>query len=258
MEYKLTVLCPGIRIHNWKRLVDSISKACSDSWELIFISPYELPEELKQYNNISIINDWGTPIRCQQLGLLQSKGEYVTWAADDGYFIESSLDIALNTLKGLDYKSLVMGKYVEGNNDGDYPMTEDKYYYLKTHESMQSLFFSEQYLMLNVGVVSRELLFEVGGWDCMFEVCPMSYNDLAIRLQNYNCKFIIQNELMFKCSHMPGHEGDHGPVHDAQTLNDERMFRTRYRRNMIDRVKIDINNWRLSPSRWERRFGRSG
>ena len=34
--------------------------------------------------------------------------------------------------------------------------------------------------MLNVGIVSTKLLKEVGGWDCCFEVCPCSYNDLAI------------------------------------------------------------------------------
>jgi hypothetical protein len=61
---------------------------------------------------------------------------------------------------------------------------------------------------------------------------------------------------MFKCSHMPGHEGDHGPVHDAQVYHDQPIFTLMYwDKDKSQRVMIDLDNWKLSPDRWERRFG---
>lgn len=255
---KLTVLCPGIRPSNWQRLYDSVKESFSGEWELIFISPYELPDSLKNKDNVKLINDWGSPIRCQQRGLLEAQGEYITWAADDGYFAKLSLDIGFHKLGDSDYKTLVMGKYIEGVDDGKSVMKDDWYYVLTNHDGCKLKYLTKGFYMLNVGIVSRKLLLEVGGWDCQFEVCPMSYNDLAVRLQNYGVKFIIQNEIMFYCSHLPGHLGDHGPIHDAQTLHDEPLFKLIYDKDeqAVNRIKIDLDNWKEVPERWERRFGK--
>lgn len=253
---KLSILVPGIRTGKWERLYNSISDAFSGDWEIIFISPYELPSELAFKQNLKIIEDWGTPIRAQQRGLLEAKGDYIVWASDDGYFLKDSLNIGFKMLEGADEKTIVMGKYIEGENNGDYAMQSDKYYVLSNHKASKCQYIKDNYYMLNVGIVPRNLLLEVGGWDCQFEVCPMAYNDLAVRLQNYGVKFIIQNEIMFQCSHLPGHMGDHGPVHDAQIYHDEPLFKKIYNGdyNSPDRVKIDLDNWKNAPEKWERRF----
>lgn len=255
---KLSVLVPGIRNKNWQKLYDSIKESFKESFEIIFIGPYDLPYEMRFQQNIKYIKDWGSPIRCQQIGLINSIGEYITWAADDGVYTLGSLDIAFYKLKGLDHMNLVMGKYIEGQDDGDMPMKNNEYYNLKNHDASRLLGLPRPtYWMLNVGVVPRKLLIEIGGWDCQFEVCPMSYNDLAIRLQNYGINFIIQDEIMYKCTHMPGHTGDHGPVHDAQVFHDQPIFNMIYRKpDSINRTIIDINNWKNVPERWERRFGK--
>lgn len=260
MKPDLTVICPGIRTKNWKTLWDSIAKTFSGSAEIIFISPYELPEELRGVEGVRWINDWGTPIKCQQKGLIAARGEFITWAADDGYFLPGALDISLKKYnESPEPKKLVMGKYYEGNSTPNPEMSKDWYYILNNHNASNSKFFGRNYYMLNVGLVPRELLLEIGGWDCQFEVCPMAYNDCAIRLQNYGVQFIIQDEMMFTCSHMPGHEGDHGPIHDAQVLHDEPLFQKIYResRKASDsRQKIDINNYGACAEKWERRFGK--
>lgn len=251
---KLTVICPGIRTKNWRKLYDSIGKAFSGKWEIIFVGPYPLPEDMLGFDNVHFIEDWGSPIRCQQRGLIAAHGSHITWAADDGYFLPGSLDIAFSKLEP---NALVMGKYYEGNNDGDMPMQEDKYYILSNHDATKVKWIPSHYYMLNVGVVPREMLLEIGGWDCQFEVCPMSYNDLAIRLQRNGVKFIVQNEMMFKCSHMPGHEGDHGPIHDGQIYHDQPLFKRIYwDTSCANRIKIDLFNWKNAPVRWERRFGK--
>lgn len=256
MKYQLSIICPGIRTKNWLRLYNSIKESFSGAWEIIFVGPYPLPPELMKFENIKYQEDWGSPIRCQQIGLTLAEGEYINWAADDGIFLPGALDIGFKKLEGYDYRAVVMGKYYEGNNDGDMPMQETKYYVLSNHDASRSPYIPKEYLMLNVGLVSTKLLIEVGGWDCQFEVCPMAYNDLAIRLQRYGCPFIVQDEMMFRCSHLPGHAGDHGPIHDGQIYHDQPLFLYIYDDpESTMRIHIDLDNWKLSPSRWTRRFG---
>lgn len=261
----ISVICPGIRVHNWMKLYRSIELACSYPWEIIFVGPQDIPTEMKNTlrsegkDNFVFIKDFGSPIRCQQIGLGLCVGEYVTWAADDGEFLPDALDIAYRKIKLSDEKNVVvMGKYYEGNNDGDIPMQETEYYLLSRHDASKLPYIKDDYLMLNVGLVKAKMLWDMGGWDCVnFEVCPMAYNDLAVRMQMHGVKFIVQDELMFKCSHLPGHAGDHGPIHDAQVYFDQPRFSSIYScEDCKDRIVIDIDNWRRSPARWERRFGK--
>lgn len=255
---ELTVICPGIRPQNWLKLYKSIASSFFKQWEIIFIGPYPIPKELENKTNVRFIHDWGSPIRCQQRGLIAAKGDWITWAADDGVFLPNALDIAFKKVSDYDFDKyhLVMGKYYEGNNDGDMPMQDNDYYVLSNHDATRIKWIPASYFMLNVGIVSRELLLEVGGWDCQFQVCPMAYNDLAIRLQRKGVHFIIQDEMMFKCSHMPGHEGDHGPIHDAQIGFDQPLFKKIYsEQKCSERIRIDLFNWQNCPSKWEMRFG---
>ncbi len=112
--------------------------------------------------------------------------------------------------------------------------------------------------MLNCGLVSRKITLELGGWDAAtFQVCPYAYHDFSIRLQKYGCKFIIQPEVMFKCSHMPDCTGDHGPIHMGQIYFDEPMFKEIYNHPYYSkRLAIDVDNWKKAPAKWERRFGK--
>jgi hypothetical protein len=262
---KLTCICPGIRTANWKKLYDSMFKACKKhEWEMVFVGPYDLPPELEGKHNIVYIKDWASPIICQQKGLLASTGEYITWAADDGYFLENSLDVGFSLIaeqgsRGAEnnYKIVVMGKYTEGDGNTEH-MKGNDYYVLTNHESSTFREIPKGTYMLNVGLVSRKLLLEVGGWDCQFEVCPMAYNDLAIRLQKFGCPFVIQNELMFSCSHLPGHMGDHGPIHDGQVLHDQPLFEKIWNPRSTPpktRIHIPVDTFKDMPTRWERRFG---
>ena len=187
----ISILVPGIRTANWLKLYNSMFKACKKyPWEMIFVGPYDLPAELSDKQNITYIKDWASPIICQQKALLAAKYDWINWAADDGYFLEDSIDIAFSLLKEqvgknaeLNYKHVIMGKYTEGDGNTEH-MRGNDYYILSNHDSSRLREIPTGYYMLNVGLVSRKLLLEVGGWDVDFEVCPMAYNDLAVRLQN--------------------------------------------------------------------------
>lgn len=263
---RLSVLLSGIRTQNWLKLYESIGKSYTNKdWELVIVSPYELPIELKYKINIQWFQDWGNPCRCQQFALTKSQGDYINWAADDGWFTDCSMDKAFSLLSGEngidswehDYKTIIVGKYREGDGDTT-EMTQDKYYMLNNHLGSACKYLPVETPLLNVGLVSRKLLLETGGWDASkFEVLPYAYNDFSVRMRNYGCKFILQQEVMFECGHMPGTTGDHGPIHMAQTFRDEPMFKLIYNRESCkDRIKIDINNWEKTNEKWERRFGK--
>lgn len=249
----ISVLVPGIRPENWKRLYDSVERAYSNHFQIVFCGPKPPPLSLLGKQEVSFIKDYGSPIRCQQIALLNSDFPFITWAADDGWFMENSLNIAYDNLIKEKEDALIMGKYIEGSNDGEMTMQDDSYYVLSNHQATR--FVKQGYFMLNVGLVPKQLLMNLGGWNCDFEVCPMAYNDFAVRAQDYGIKFIVQKEIMFQCTHLPGYAGDHGPIHDAQILHDEPLFRSIYRgMNVPRKIRIDLLNYKKSPEIWTRRF----
>lgn len=255
----LSVLVPSIRKNRLQDLYDSITESCKYTFEMIVIGPYGLPDSLNSAINVKFVQDWGSPIRAQQIGLLHCKGTWVTWAADDGKFMPDAINESFAILEEqcVNNITLIMGKYLEGEGDNEH-MRDDRYYELARHLASFSPWLPAHYLMLNVGIVPLLLLLQMGGWDCQFEACPMAYNDLAIRLQNNGCQFIIQDKLMFKCDHSPLDAGDHGPIHYAQKEHDEPLFKDIYsRQSSINRISIDFASWMRSPERWERRFGKN-
>lgn len=254
---KLTVICPGIRNHLWHTLYKSIQKSFSGTWEIIFVGPYELPRELEQYDNVSFFKCMRSPIACQQIGLIEAKGELISWASDDGEYLPGALDIAVNYLENEPYTTIVTAKYQEGQRVND-NMEIDHYYTLWNHETMQLPGVPKDCLLLNCGVISRALLIQLGGWDSYsFFCCPLAYTDFSIRAHKFGSKFILQKSPMFTCSHQPGETGDHGPIHRAQTFRDQPMFSGMYSVPSIylTRQNIPLNNWERSEKVWGERFG---
>ena len=275
-KFDLTVLIPGIRPHNWQKLYDSIGESTTKSFEAIFIGPFKSLEDAGvpklELHHVTFLEDWGTPIKCQQRALTHSQGEWITWAADDGIFLPGALDIGFNILdeyEGSTHKTIILGKYYEGNNPTAYDdirnMSVDGYYVLNHHhfhvpglptDPNEFPWLPKPSFLLNVGLVTRQVLEEVGGWDAeKFEVCPLAYNDCSVRLLKHGCSFIMQQELMYQCSHLPNDQGDHGPVHFAQIEHDEEAFINLYTHpDHEHRLVIDIDNWKSVADKWDRRF----
>src|SRR3990167_6740121 len=248
----LSVIVPSIRPGNLPRLYESIQTDYSGEFEFIVVGPQALDGYFADKPRVKHIPDMGSPVRAQQIGLTHASGEYVLWGvADDGLFRPGVIDLALPKAGP---KIVVVGKYNEGVEN---PAMADRNYYINTHDCCRSAYIGNDWLMLMVGVVGRELLCEVGGVDASrFETLPMAFNDLSARLYRHGAQFVLQDEIMFRCTHLPGHMGDHGPVHDGQTLHDEPEFRKIYNDpEAVKRIRIDINNWKLAPARWARRFG---
>src|SRR3990167_2530104 len=250
----LSVIVPSIRPGNLPRLYESIRSAYSGEFEFIVVGPQGLDPWFDDKPSCVCVKDMGSPVRAQQLGLVKARGDFVLWGvADDGLFRPGAIDAAMSQAAPL---TVVVGKYNEG---ADNPaMNERKYYYINTHDCCRSSYIENDWLMFMIGIAPRKLLLEIGGVDaCLFEALPMAFNDLSARLYRHGAKFVLMNEIMFRCTHLPGHEGDHGPIHDAQTQSDEPRFRQLYGdAAVMVRTRIDPDNWQKAPAVWARRFGR--
>lgn len=251
---KLSMIVPSIRPGNLQRLYDSIGESFHGEYEMIVVGPYELPLSLREKTNVTWIQDWGSPVRSQQRGLLACKGEYVSWAADDGYFLPNAIDAAMAKLVDKP-RAVIIGKYYEGSM-ASFEMDNIAYYYIYTHTASRTKYIPKDCLMLMVGLVSLADLMEIGGFDCKFEALPMAFNDVSIRLYNKKMEFIfLHTPTMFRCGHMHSTQGDHKPIHQAQTYFDLPKFKITYNKlESINRINIPLDNWQNAPSKWTRRF----
>lgn len=246
---QLSVIFPAFRVHNFETLYDSVYKSFDGEFEVILIGP--TPPNFKR-DNLLWIEDFGCPTRCQQIGLLAAKGEWMCFGWDDGIYMDGKLSEAYKTIK--DYKDIVIGKFVEGDNQ-QY-MISDSYYNISHHNDARSPYIPDHFKIFSTGLISSKLIKEVGGFDCQFETMALSVLDLSIRLQFYGCNMILQDGVMLRCSWQPGDTGDHKPVNRAFFENDMPAYYKKYKNPVFKKeIIIDINNWKLVPDKWERRFG---
>jgi hypothetical protein len=132
--YDLSILMPGIRTQFWEDIYNKFEKYLTkNSWELVIVGPYSLPKELESKRNIKYVKDFGSPIRCQQIGLILSEGEFITWTSDDGVPLEGALEEAFYDLNE---GTILSGKYYEGEGT-DHIMSNPGYYLLGNNGMMR-------------------------------------------------------------------------------------------------------------------------
>lgn len=96
----VSIFLAGIRPDNWNKLLNSVEAATDRTFELIFVGPYPPKGSILKNPNVKFIKDFGSSTRCYQIGLVHAKYDYVTWSADDGYFLPNrSIDKAFELLK---------------------------------------------------------------------------------------------------------------------------------------------------------------
>ena len=203
------------------------------------------------------------PVRASQLASLVAEGKFLTWAADDGVYLEGALDRTIDYLENKPNKSIkdvVINNYFEdGTLACPTPNTtlaaeSEDFLRLKVAYPYGS-FIPDDWYIFNVATMYTEFFYELGGYDCRFEACPFAHSDLAARAQRSDAEVHVHNEAMLDCEHMPGTTGYHAPVHFAQLTHDQQLYSEIYDDpQSVNRTNIDLENWRLAPSVWERRF----
>lgn len=246
----LSIIVPSIRSEKLPGLYESIKNSFSGDFELIIISPNPKINKFVDNQQIYWIESWANPTVCQQLGLLSSFGEYVCFGWDDGLYEPSAIDKMMSQVsEGV----AVSGRYIEGDIAPAY-MTSDKYYVINTHDRASSPYITNDFLLLNTGIIKKKDLLAIGGFDCRFETTGLSAVDMAIRLQLFGVKIILSEGVVLKCTWLPGDEGDHGPINEASD-DDFSLLHKKYRQPIFHkRIIINAENYKLQPSVWKRRF----
>lgn len=275
MKYQLSILMPAIRSEKWVEIYKSIEKSFSGTWELIIITEVEHPKELEDKTNIKYIFSERSPMQKQQEALEHVEGEWITVMSDDSLWHEGKLDEAFKLTEGLDYKTMIVMKYLESHEqpmgvaympsvnvkkrydtNWDF-MKSDEYYYLENHGTCQLPGMPKPAPVLSVALISTKLILETGGWDCEYQVQGIGNCDYAARLMFYGCKFIIADIVVSSCGFMDDDTGDHGPIHYAIIEDDEPLLRKHYRDDGRKNLTvIPLDNWKNTPAFWPKKLRR--
>ena len=252
----ISILMPAIRRENWNRVYQSILGSTKRSFELIIVSPFPLTDELQGLVNVKYVKDFGSPVRCSNIGALLAEGKYFyPTHADDGYFIKDSIDNNIKVLEdmGNDKKNIVACKYSE--SDGlTHPerYQDDDYYKLVNAYPVSRDIIPKDWLIFNSVFWHREYFDEFGGWDSSYGACPMSHADLAIRAQRDGAIVKLSNYPLTQNDHG---QNDHGPIEVAQLQYDAPRFRYRYSQPLDTYpIKIKHDNWKEADRVWKFRF----
>jgi hypothetical protein len=240
----LSIIIPSIRIEGWKALVEQIGVAAGKyTFEVIFVGPKYNPD-VDEFLNVKYVRDFGSPNRCQQIGLLLAEGKYVTWLVDDFETGPNHIDRFLDDLVDTSDDTVIIGNY---NEDG---VVAVKDFSIK-HCYGGGWKINSEWKIFNVAFMHRSYLEKFGGFDCRYQVTCFGHTDLAARLQKVGCKVINKGLNIGGVKHIPGTSGDHGPVHHAQVSDDQPRFNRLTDEIFSARVKLD--NWKEADSIWRYR-----
>ena len=74
-NYDLSIITPAISPERWVDFYNSAKISCTKySFEIIFVGPYDPPDELKNNPQIKYIKDFGPPTMCNQMGVCIATG----------------------------------------------------------------------------------------------------------------------------------------------------------------------------------------
>jgi hypothetical protein len=259
-EYDLTILIPAFRVPLWKTLYDSAVLACKKyKWELLFVSPFDLPPELSDKENVTLLKDYGNVVRCVQLGVQSMKGKLFFLTVDDCIFAENSIDLAMDLYKEeCGHKDAIAMLYSEGGN----PLPKE-YWTVQGPPGRPDIAaplnlpgINRSWRIANQCLMAKKYFVELGGLDVEnFEYLDKPIHDFMFRLQRDGGEIKFSPTHVCIATHLPFLSGDHGPVHHAYN-EDIPYFNMIYSVPHLyqNRIKLDFDNWKSSSPVWKRRF----
>ena len=246
----VSVVVPGYRYWEWKKVLDSTRSSLGEiSFETIIVGPDNKSGIIDE--SVTFIKDYGSPARCLQMGANIAKGKYLTWACDDGVFIEGALSRAIDRLEEVNDPKFVLGlNYYEG---GD-PRIED-FFRPRYHADQQMPGIKEEYRSSPMFICSTEYFKFLGGLDCRFEHVNFNIHDFMFRVHNDGGKVEIFMEPSLDIA-WDVHAPDYVPVREAYRHTVIPLYQKMYSEDQSSRKSIDFDNWKSSPEVWDKRFNR--
>ena len=253
-KYKVSIILPGIRPHNWLKFYNSVVDSCNKhSWEIIFVSPFDMPDNMSSKDNIKYLKDFGCPTRCVQRATTVAEGELYALGADDGYYLNNAFSESIDLYDQVaSKKDIIIQKYMEGPDMKGDVLPKERYMVRKSEAA--SVYLPAHYMFAMNPLVNMNYFREIGGYDCCFEFTSFAAHDFSYRVQRDGGNLFLSNSEVLTVDYMPDVTGDHAPVHYAY-YHDMPLCRQMYQDpNVVNRIKIDFDNWKSSPEVWVRRW----
>lgn len=267
MKKDISIVIPSIRAKNLKKCYDAISMSCGKrTFEIVIVSPYDLPKELDNLENIKSYKSRAAPTVAAQAGTLLCNSEYLCNLTDDSLAQEGAIHLAISMFENkiVNENGAINMVYQEGvlnpetlerityHNFGQPPEYWKPYF----HEGLRLKGIDKNWTMCPNYLVKLNRFYELGGYDCDWESLNLPIVDFIFRLQADGGKIVNLPKDAALYSHYPGESGDHQPIHKAEIEHDEIRFKEIYsQENIINsRIKQDYANWKLYPNVWKRRF----
>jgi len=250
----ISIIIPTIRPQYWLRILNSIEKSfVENKYEVIFVGPFCNKNLLK--NNIRFIESYSNPTVCFQLGIDNATQELIYLTSDDSVLFEKAGDICISFYKKYcSYNDILNTRYREGENFGKYefPM---QYWFAGTYPSVYCKRFVDPNWGLAIQTICNKNFFiEMGGFDCRFQFSNHAHADFSFRVQNSSYKVLQSPCEIANLSHFEGETGDHGPVKQAQEIDDANLFDYIWNTEQ-NRKTINFLNYKLYSNQiWKKRF----
>lgn len=269
----VSIILPSIRPQNLEKFYAATMLACKNtSFEIIIVSPYELPKSLDKLSNIKYLKSYASPTVAAQMGTALCNSRFLYNTTDDGLIQEGAIDEAIELFESSNsgcssaaaQKTIINMIYEEGvlNPDTLESLASHTSYhppeYWKTsfHGPLRIPGVRPDWGMVMHFFVLTEYYYYMGGYDCRFEYSNHAIHDLMFRCQADGARVINMPRTVFKCSHLPEESGDHGPVHRSQIGRDSKLFNQIYSDEFAahKRFRLSYRNWKNQPDVWSERF----
>jgi len=242
----ISFIVPGIRTHLWERFYNSIPSSFKGTFEVVFISPFDLPTSLIK-DNVRLIKSFCTIPTCLQIGTISAKYDTICHSVDDSTFIPGALD---KVLLSYDYTNPIGLTYIEYTH----AMVGQDCWSVKNLSEFHLPSINLDWYTMVQPIMPLSLFKKIGGIRCEFEYSNHAHHDLAFRLQALGYTINIPDFPISTAEHMPERTGDHGPIHDAQ-MEDVELFNRIYSAEL--NPIIDLQNYQKHMGVWNRRFSKS-
>ena len=252
----ISIIIPSINPKTWSKILYQIAYACiGKTYEVIAVGPFFPPIELEQYKNFKYIRDFGSPARSFQLGSTVAIGKYITWVPDDALVEPSSYTQSIYLMDSKNRQDGMAILYSEGQNFNGYQHLDTSYWISQTHESLRLPQIDGSWKIAPIFLYNLDFFREIGGLDCRFEHINMNTHDLAYRVQKNGGIIYSSPSRVLKLDWHPWTEVNKSPIQVSFEENDFPLFKRMFSdSSLVNPLKIDYNNWRLSEPFWKRRY----
>lgn len=254
---KLSLIVPSINSSKWIDINQYMKSACKEyDYEIIGVGPKFPDQSLENITNFKFIRDFGCPSRAFQIATLIAEGEYIAWCSDDSRIEENSIDECISYFdKDMTSHDVMTLRYSEGENYTGNQHNEESYWTGFTHTDLKQPGVNPNWKIAPLFMIKRDLYYQYGGIDCRFEHINMNTHDLLFAIQKNNGRIHMSPSKVFSVNWSPNNNtSNYQPIFLAYHQNDLPLFKLLYR-NEYNRF-IDLNNWRVQPPLWPRRYGK--